>query len=83
MSQYYLQFKAGPNGPFQTVPVEHKLTIEPWKGRTQTGYGAAMPTVHMVKWAGRWRRVYVANWGNSGSCYIGKPGNWIATVDRD
>jgi hypothetical protein len=30
---------------------------------------------------GRWRRVYVANYGNAGTAYVGKPGAWIATVE--
>ena len=82
MTQYYLHFGMGEE-PRQTVPVEHKETAPPRKGATQSGYGAALPTRHMVKWAGRWRRVKVACYGNSGSSYIGKPGAWIATVDRD
>ena len=82
--QAYLQFKASPSGPFQTVAVPCKLTDSvPWKGRTHSGYGAALPTRYMVLWAGRWHRVKVASYGNAGSSYIGKPGAWIATVDMD
>jgi hypothetical protein len=72
-----------PNGPFQTVAVEHKETELPRSGYTATGYGPRIATSHMVKWAGKWRRVYVANYGNSGTAYIGKPGNWLATVSLD
>jgi hypothetical protein len=53
----------------------------PRSGQTLTGYGAAIPAPYKVRWAGRWRRVYVACYGNAGSAYIGKPGAWLATVD--
>lgn len=79
--QAYLQFKAGPSGPFQTIEVPSRRTERPRKGQTVTGYGAAIPTDIEVKWGGRWRRVKVAQYGNAGSAYIGKPGAWIATVD--
>jgi len=78
--QAYLHFKAGPQGPFQTVAVPMRETARPWKGRTQSGYGNALPTSKQVQWAGRWRRVRVACFSNSGTAYIGKPGAWIATV---
>ena len=80
MTQYYLHFGTG-SEPRLTIAVEHKETERPWRGRTQSGYGAEVPTEHMIKWAGRWRRVKVAVFGNSGSFYVGKPGAWIATVD--
>lgn len=81
MDNTYLQFKAGPAGPFQTIKVPVRRSERPWKGRTQSGYGAAIPTEIEVKWEGRWRRVKMAQWGNAGTAYIGKPGAWIATVD--
>ena len=81
----YLQFGGAacglPNGPFQTVSVECKETTAPRSGMTQTGYGAKLPTPYMVKWEGKWRRVYAACYGNAASHYIGKPGAWLATVD--
>lgn len=83
MTIAYLQFGSAATvspGAFQTVEVECRETDEPRKGRTQTGYGAQMPTRYMVKWNGRWRRVYVANYGNAGTAYIGKRGAWLATV---
>lgn len=78
----YLHFKAGDAGPFQTVKVPMRETATPWKGRTVSGYGAALPSHRMVLWAGRWRRVKVAQYGNAGSAYIGKPGAWLATVQE-
>lgn len=77
----YLHFGNSTNLPMQTVEVACKESCRPIKGRTTTGYGSAMPTDYLVFWANRWRRVYVANYGNMGTAYIGKPGAWIATVD--
>jgi hypothetical protein len=39
---------------------------------TATGYGKRIPTEIMVKWEGKWRRVYCYCYSNIGSCYIGK-----------
>jgi len=69
--EVFLQFGSG-NGPFQTVKVIHEITERPYSGRTQTGYGYRMPTDIRVRWEGRWRRVYVCNYGNSGTAYIGR-----------
>lgn len=78
MRQAYLDF--GPTGyPTRTVAVEHRETETPLSGRTQSGYGPRLTTPYMVKWAGRWRRVYAACYGNAASHYIGKPGAWLAT----
>lgn len=55
---------------------------KPYAGRTRTGYGARLPTGYLVQWGGRWRRVYVACYGNSGTAYIGPSKRWLATVDR-
>jgi hypothetical protein len=81
----YLQFGGAalgaPHGPFQTVEVELRETETPRSGQTLTGYGAKLPSPYMVRYEGRWRRVYVANWGNAGTAYIGRPGAWEATVD--
>lgn len=49
--------------------------------RSAMGYGAKIPTRYMVRFGSRWRRVYVAQFGNAGTAYIGKPGAWVATVD--
>ena len=37
---------------------------------TATGYGRKIPTSKMVKYKGRWRRVYCCIFSNSGTCYI-------------
>jgi hypothetical protein len=48
--------------------------------QTASGYGSKLATQYMVQWSGRWRRVYVACYSNAGTAYIGKPGDWLATV---
>lgn len=54
--QAYLQFKAGPTGPFQTVEVPHKTArIEP---RTKSTTKTNVRSPHMIKYLGKWRRVY-------------------------
>lgn len=65
---------------YEYVTVEHKTTESPVWGQPVSGYGRAIPTPHMVKWNGKWRRVYCAIFGNAGSLYIGKPGQWLATI---
>lgn len=76
----YLHFGFG-NEPRQTIEVPYRETDVPRYGHTQTGYGARIPSRHMVKWEGRWRRVYVACYGNAASHFIGPRGAWIATFD--
>ncbi len=79
----YLHFGMG-NEPRLTVKVEAKESLLPWQRRglsyTATGYGKCIPTVYMVKWQGKWRRVYVACHSNAGTAYIGPSNRWLATV---
>lgn len=80
----YLQFGGAavgaPDGPFATVAVPLRETETPPSGMSATGYGPRIATSYQVQFNGRWRRVYVANYGNSGTAYIGNPGAWLATV---
>lgn len=39
---------------------------------TATGYGKRIPTRYMVRYNGKLRRVYVYQYSNVGTCYIGK-----------
>lgn len=50
---------------------------------TASGYGGKIPTTHMVKLPGsnRWRRVYIAIYSNSGTCYVPKGKDWIVIND--
>lgn len=46
--------------------------------QTATGYGRKLTTPHMVKYNGKWRRVYVCQISNAVTAYItDKDGNWI------
>jgi hypothetical protein len=51
------------------VPMPHHLHNRQW---TATGYGKRIPTPHMIRWYGKWRRVYCCIYSNIGTCYIGK-----------
>ena len=46
-----------------------KVTETP-VSRSATGYGPKLPTRFMVQYGGRWRRVYMAQYGNAGTAYI-------------
>jgi hypothetical protein len=46
-----------------------KITEAP-VNRNVTGYGPKIPTRYMVRVGTRWHRVYVAQYGNSGSAYV-------------
>lgn len=39
---------------------------------TASGYGKRIPTQYMVKFNGKWRRVYCKVYSNNGTLYIGK-----------
>jgi len=62
--------------------VEHKLTDLPISGQTATGYGKKIPTRYMVRFKGRWRRVYCAIFSNSGTLYISSPKGESITVQE-
>ena len=55
---------------------------------TASGYGRRIPTSRVVRWNGRWRRVYVAVYGNAGTAYIDGPADpetgkrrWLVVTD--
>ncbi len=52
------------------------------QARGITGYGVAIPVPYRIYFQGKRYRVKCANYGNSGTLYIGKPGEWIATVEH-
>lgn len=45
-------------------------TDPPAYGRTASGYGAKIPTRFRIRYLGRWRRVYMMQYANSGSAYV-------------
>jgi hypothetical protein len=78
--QAYIQTKStradGTADSFSTTRAEHKNA--PMRHHLQnlqftaTGYGKRIPTPHMVKHNGKWRRVYCCIFSNIGTLYIGK-----------
>lgn len=48
---------------------------------TASGYGRRIPTRFMVHVSGRWHRVYLCQFSNAGSAYIGPSKAWTHTVD--
>lgn len=69
---YTLQLPGTNGWDATTVPDEcvREDTYAPLYGQTATGYGAKMPTRTMLYVEGRWRRVYVACYGNASSAYV-------------
>ncbi len=84
MTVAYLQFGKAtwPPTPMQTIGVPIKESLLPWQksglSYTSSGYGRKIPSRYMVQWQGRWRRVYIACFGNASTHYIG---DFMATVD--
>lgn len=72
MEAYLQHGKTG--SPMMTEQVEVKENPLWWhlKGLsyTATGYGSKIPSVYMVKYNGRWHRVYTMCYSNSGVDYI-------------
>lgn len=53
-----------------SLVTEVKATQQPTYGQTADGYGGKIPTRYMVRYAGRWRRIYAMAYGNSASLYV-------------
>lgn len=70
----YIQHGSSTNVPLLTDRVECKEVYTWWQLKglqfTATGYGAKIPTQYMVKYSGRWMRVYCRIYSNIGSLYI-------------
>jgi len=45
--------------------------------QTASGYGGKLASSKMVKLGNRWRRIYVACYGNSGTAYVTKGKDWL------
>lgn len=46
-----------------------RITDAP-RNPSATGYGPKIPTRYMLEYDGRWRRVYMMQYGNAGSAYV-------------
>jgi hypothetical protein len=69
----------GENGEYScafTQSVEIKEKPLGWQEKgllyTATGYGSRIPTRYIVKFNGKWRRVYCRIYSNSGTLFIGQ-----------
>jgi hypothetical protein len=67
----------GSKDSFLTTACDAKVSTLWWQDQglsfTASGYGSRIPTRYMVRWYGKWRRVYCRIYSNVGACYIGKP----------
>lgn len=58
-----------------TASVDVKVSRLWWQDKglsyTASGYGKRIPTEYMVKFNGKWRRVYCCIYSNAGTLYIG------------
>lgn len=66
------------HGHVNLSEIEHKTTPVPRYSASQTGYGSKIPTRHLVRlpFDGRWRRVYVTCYSNSGTAWVKWLGGW-------
>jgi hypothetical protein len=51
-----------------------RMTSVPTSGQTRSGYGSRLPTAWQLRIAGRWYRVRVMCWSNSGTAYVERAG---------
>lgn len=51
------------------MTTDARITEAP-RNMSVTGYGPKIPTRYMFRIANRWHRVYMAQYGNSGSAYV-------------
>lgn len=74
---------------FCTASVPAKEKVLPWQAArltyTATGYGRRIPTRYMVRWGGKWRRVYASRISNVGTLYVGELADGIIVrgIDND
>lgn len=74
---------------FCTVSVPAKIHELPWQKAgltwTATGYGRRIPSRYMVRWGGKWRRVYACRQSNAGTLYVGclTDGIVVSAIDTE
>lgn len=64
-----------------TLVTDQRQTDQPSYGHSADGYGGKIPTRHMLRYAGKWRRVYVMCYSNSGTAYVIVKGA-VTVLDR-
>ena len=65
--EYFNSFTLGVESKEQPLWL-HDAGLAP----TASGYGSRIPTRYMVKFNGKWRRVYCRCYSNNGTLYIGQ-----------
>ena len=55
---------------------DYKITDTIPRNPNVGGYGKKIPTQYMLKYFGKWRRVYCVCYSNSGSIYVNVNGQW-------
>ena len=53
-----------------TLMTKVRVTEAPRSGQTVSGYGGKIPTRYELRYEGRWHRVYMMQYGNSGTPFI-------------
>lgn len=51
-----------------------RVTSVPRSGQTRSGYGGRLPTAWQLRIGGRWYRVRIMCWSNTGSAYVERGG---------
>lgn len=72
-------------GPYLTERADGvRQSPAPFSGRIASGYGSRIPSGYEVKTRGRWHRVYVTCFSNSGTSWINLGGaRVIVDVDHE
>lgn len=60
-----------------SLVTDSKVTEIPRSGQTVSGYGRKIPTRYMIRYSGRWHRVYAMSYGNAASVYIVSKGETL------
>lgn len=69
--QFYLEHGSGiSNMSIRFEPVPHRVKEIRRRRIPVSGYGKDIPTEYMIKWEGRWYRVYAMQYGNCPTAYI-------------
>jgi hypothetical protein len=67
----------------EALVLGRKLTATPSSGQTRQGYGGRLPTGWMLNIGGRWHRVRVMCWSNSGTAYVERGGKRLLLGSYD
>jgi hypothetical protein len=69
--QFYLAHGFGiSNMPKRLESVQHRVKAVRGLRIPASGYGKDIPTEYMIKWEGRWYRVYAMQYSNCPTTYI-------------